>query len=70
MEEIFMDRFKTYVCDLCEGRRRITTPWTDEYGNPTYGGWSSCPCPKCEGAGVLYDFDASHNVTADEAPTQ
>jgi hypothetical protein len=65
-----MERFKTYVCDLCQGRRRITTPWKDEFGNPSYGGWSSEPCPRCNGGGVLYEFDASHNVTDDEAPRQ
>jgi hypothetical protein len=65
-----MNRFIKHACDRCDGRGRITTPWTDEYGNPSYGGWSSCPCPICEGGGVLYEFDASHNVTADEASEQ
>ena len=57
-----MNRFKTYVCDRCDGRGRITTPWTDEYGNPSYGGWSSEPCPRCDGGGVLYEFDPSGNA--------
>jgi DnaJ-class molecular chaperone len=38
-------------CDRCRGTGRLTRPFTDEYGEPSYFGWVSEPCPDCDGTG-------------------
>jgi hypothetical protein len=36
------------ICLYCHGTGRLTVPHTDEYGEPSYGGFTSGPCPYCQ----------------------
>jgi DnaJ-class molecular chaperone len=46
-------------CVRCRGTGRVSRPFTDEYGNPSYFGWVSEPCPDCGGTGQLTRREAN-----------